>query len=581
MGRRLLPRLRQLLSHRSLPLAAAIVATSLAAPSLTAGLRQDDYLILAVLSGPPPLAELYPAPLDVFDFVGGSRERSQRMLDLGLLPWWTDPAIQIRFWRPASALTHWLDSASWPDLPVMMHAHSLLWFAALNVAVGLAYRRFMGPSWAAGLAVVLYAVDGGHAEGAGWVAYRNGVLGALWGVVALVAHDRWRRDGWRPGAVVGPAGLALSVLSAEAGAGTAGYLLAHAAALDRAPWTRRLAALVPYGVTLVLWQAVYHGLGYGVRGYVPEYISPVREPVEFAGALLVKAPVHLLSQWLGPLSDPYLYAWPRPSTLGTAAVVVGLAAALLPLLRRDPVARFWALGHVLAVVPLASAPLGRRYLFLVGVGAMGLLARAAWSLAHREPWPGRPVWIVAALVAAVLGWSHLVLAPRELFRASTEQGETVIERAAHTLPDDPAFREQIAVVANVPIAVWFSYSFFVRAVQGRPIAAHTRLLTSGPAPATLARLDERTLRVRQEGPPDRTFRAPGRPMARRQRIRLTGTEIEVTRVTRDGWPAEWVLRFDVPLEDATLRWLRWRSEDGGPRYVSFAPPAVGETLLLR
>jgi hypothetical protein len=581
MARRLLPRLRQLLSHRSLPVAAAIVATSLAAPSLTAGLRQDDYLILAVLSGPSPLAELYPAPLDVFDFVGGSRERSQRMLDLGLLPWWTDPALQIRFWRPASALTHWLDAASWPDLPMMMHAHSLLWFAALNVAVGLAYRRFMGPTWAAGLAAVLYAVDGGHAEGAGWIAYRNGVLATLWGVIALLAHDRWRRAGWRLGAVAGPGCLALSVLSAEAGAGTAGYLLAHAATLDRGAWTRRLAALVPYGVTLVLWQAVYQGLGYGVLGYVPEYISPVREPVEFARALLVKAPVHLLSQWLGPVSDPYLYAWPRPTTLVTAAIVVGLAAALLPLVKRDPVARFWALGHVLALLPLASAPLGRRYLFLVGVGAMGLLARVAWSLVHRDPRPGRPGWVVASAVAGVLGWSHLALGPWALFHASTQQGETVIERAADTLPDDPAFRGQLAVVANVPIAVWFSYSFFSRAVQGRPVAAHSRLLTSGTAPATLSRPDARTLRVRQEGPPDRTFRAPGRPMVRRQRIRLTGTDIEVTRVTPDGWPAEWVFRFDVPLEDAAVRWLRWRSDDGGPRYVSFAPPAVGETLRLR
>jgi hypothetical protein len=580
MGRRLGSGVRGLLSHRSLPVAAAILATSLAAPSLTAGLRQDDYLILAVLSGPPPLAELYPAPLDIFDFVGGARARTQRMLDLGLLPWWTDPAVQIRFWRPASALTHWLDSASWPALPVMMHVHSLLWFAALNVAVGLAYRRFMGPSWAAALAILLYAVDAGHAEGAGWIAYRNGVLGTFWGVVALQAHDRWRCSGWRPGAVVGPGCLALSVLSAEAGAGTAGYLLAHAAALDRAAWTRRLAALLPYGATLVVWQVVYHGLGYGAVGYVPEYISPVREPVDFARALWEKAPVHLLSQWLGPVSDPYLYAWPRPPALLTAAIAVGLAAALLPLLRRDRVARFWALGHALALVPLASAPLGRRYLFLVGVGAMGLLARAAWTLAQRDPRPARPAWIAAAVVAAVLGWSHLVLAPWAFFRASTEQGETVIERAADTLPDDPAFRGQIAVVAGVPIAVWFSYSFFIRAVQGRPVAAHTRLLTSGPAPATLSRPDARTLRVRRDGPPDRTFRAPGRPMARRQRIRLTGTDIEVTRVTPDGWPAEWVFRFDVPLEDPTLRWLRWRSDDGPPRYVSFAPPAVGETLRL-
>jgi len=46
--------------------------------------------------------------------------------------------------------------------PAVMHAHSLMWFGLLVVAVTLLYRRLMGLTLAAGLAALLYAVDDAH-----------------------------------------------------------------------------------------------------------------------------------------------------------------------------------------------------------------------------------------------------------------------------------------------------------------------------------------------------------------------------------------------------------------------------------
>lgn len=66
-------------------------------------------------------------------------------------------------------------------------------------------------------------------------------------------------------------------------------------------------------------------------------------------------------------------------------------------------------------------------------------------------------------------------------------------------------------------------------------------------------------------------------MTPRERIRLTGTNVEVSAVTEDGWPTEATFRFDQNLDGASLRWLRW--ESGG--LVSFHPPAVGETIVVR
>ena len=97
----------------------------------------------------------------------------------------------------------------------------------------------------------------------------------------------------------------------------------------------------------------------------------------------------------------------------------------------------------------------------------------------------------------------------------------------------------------------------------------------------LSRLDERTLVVRPEwgylsSPIDTLARGLGHPMRLGQRVELTGVTIEVTALTDDGRPAEATCRFEMPLEDPSLRWLRWK--DGA--FVEFRPPGVGERVRL-
>ena len=62
------------------------------------------------------------------------------------------------------------------------------------------------------------------------------------GVLAIIAHDRWRCHGRRLSAVFAPLLLVASLLSAEAGIGTVAYLFAHVVFLDRATWRRRVVA---------------------------------------------------------------------------------------------------------------------------------------------------------------------------------------------------------------------------------------------------------------------------------------------------------------------------------------------------
>jgi len=145
-------------------------------------------------------------------------------------------------------------------------------------------------------------------------------------------------------------------------------------------------------VVVAAWQVLYTGLGYGVLGAAPGYLNPLRERLQFAGALAKNGPILLVAQWTGPPSETFPTLSPGGAALrwvGAMLILIVIGAMLAPLLRRDPVARFWALGQTLAVVPICAAVPHDRYLFFVGLGAMGLLAQFACSLLDREYWRTR------------------------------------------------------------------------------------------------------------------------------------------------------------------------------------------------
>ncbi|MFQ5853547.1 MAG: hypothetical protein ACE5JU_23560 [Candidatus Binatia bacterium] len=154
--------------------------------------------------------------MQIFSILNGDPQRIRRYMEWGTLPWWTVEDFRIAFFRAFSILTMWLDYQLWPDLPALMHLQSLLWFGALVATAGVFYRRMMGVTCAAGLAALLYAIDDAHAFPAAWLANRNHLLAAFFGLLCILTHDRWRREGWDWGVVLSPICLALALLSGEA-----------------------------------------------------------------------------------------------------------------------------------------------------------------------------------------------------------------------------------------------------------------------------------------------------------------------------------------------------------------------------
>ncbi len=581
---------RTALGWRRLPLAVAALAVVLGAPALWTGLQVDDYLARVIMMRTPFAEEHYDGPLSMFDFVSGDPERTHALIDLGLLPWWTLENVRLRFFRPITVVTHWLDYQLWPDSAFLMHAHNLLWFALAMAAVAVLYRRLMAPAWLAGLAALLYTIDDAHSMAAGWVANRNGSLMVLFGALALLAHVRWRRapdpDGgtrastW-PWAILAHGSLLLSVFSNEGGIAVCAYLFAYAIFLDRGTLRVRILTLAPYAVLIVLWRLAYNAMDYGTWGS-RAYVDPVRSPLRFAAAVAERAPALFMGQWAFPPSDIQLMV-PFAVQVGLAiagtAVFVCITAALLPLLRRDRLARFWFTGMLLSLIPIcAPFPMDRLLLF-VGIGAMGLLAQ--FIAAVMQAGPEKPPRAIRTLCWGLIAL-HLILAPM-LFPARIIGfalfGDT-LKTCIDSVPIDEDVSNRTVVAINAPNPFFMYYIPLMRALEAKPIPMHMRNLGPAnllPGRVSMTREDERTIVVWSNlGFLWVLVRDSAYPLNVGEVVRLSGMSAEVRAIAPQGWPHKVAFTFDKPLEDPSLQWIRFKSGI----FVPWTPPRVGESLEL-
>lgn len=582
----LLSRLRRALvsalSHRLLPFALAFVAMGFALPSIDGGWQLDDLYHRAILLG-----RIGGSPWGMFSVFAGGPGWLHGFVDSGQVPWWTAAHFHVAFFRFLTVATHRLDYALWPDSAALMHAQSVLWYGLLVGAVSFLYRRLLGPGWVAGLAALAYAIDDGHALPVAWVANRNALVATFFGLLCVLVYDRRRRDGWRPGSWLGPLLLACTLAAGELGASTLAYLVAHALFIDPAPWRRRLVALVPYGTVAACWMSAYKAFEFGVIGS-GLYIDPGADPAGFVAALEDRAPFSLLGQWtaipadaggiLAPLCPPHMWFY-------ALAFVLVLLVVLVPLLRHDAPARFFATGMVLSIVPISSAMPANRQLLFVGLGAMGLLAQLVHAAFAGAPWsPSARAWRYAARGFLVLLLpAHLVLALSfPLQAASVREIGAPIHTAIASLPADPRLAEQDLIVVNTPEYLFFVASIFpLHEIAGQPVPRHVRALASGLSSVDVTRRDAETLDVHLDhglffGAIARFFHSERDPLSPGQIISLSGLTVTILETGPGDSPTRIRYRFDRPLDDGGLRWVRW--QDG--IYVPFSLPAPGATVHL-
>lgn len=569
-----------MLAHRWLPLAVAILSAIAMIPALTGGFQFDDWFQRATMLGYGDTP-----PIQVFvQYIDRAHNLSQ--MDFGTMPWWGSPNLHQAFLRYASTLTMMLDYRLWPNHPALMHLHSLLWLSLAVLAAALLYREVLGAAWVAGLAALMYALDGAHAVPAAYLANRNALIACFFGFLSLLAFVRWRKYGNPRTRWLSVLMLALSLSAGEMGLATVAYLFSYALTVDRDGIRSRLMRLVPHGAVLGAWALIYKLGNFGSHGS-GFYMDPLHDPLGFAGSFCQRAAFLLMGQW-SPIPAEMSMANPP----GTSAffhmsvfsfVIAALVAVLfVPLILRDPMARFWGLGALLSLIPIGAVGPENRLLGFVGLGSMALLAQLTEFVFARSSdvsvpraWKGF-AWAATLILLLV----HLIAAPllgiaRIDYQASVSSR---MMRAMASVPSDPRIESQDLVLINPPdhislvTAIWA-----VHRLGNLPMPRHMRALSSGGT-LEVTRVGPRSLRVRF---PDGFFptafsrfvRSPNERFSPGQHFELPGFSVVVESLDAQGDPEQVLYEFPVPLEDPSLRWMSWH--DG--TYLLWTPLDVGQT----
>lgn len=555
------------------------IATLLALPSAFAPLVADDFahaLKWQAWRAHGSLAELPQLLNDFFAFVKGPGDAAR---EIERWTWWTAPDLKIAFWRPLAAATHAMDHWLWPASAPWMHLHSLLWFVALLLALHVLYRRLASPLSSV-LALALYAWDDQRGMVLAWVANRNALIAGCFGVSALVAHDRWRRSGWRMGAWLGPLLLASALLSAEMAIATVGYLLAYTLYLDREPGWKRWLRLLPYLLVVALWQTSYLVGGYGVEA-TGFYAHPLKQPLEFAVRVLEHAPVLALAS-LTPFPADTWFLLPVGGKLAIFAASLAVLFVFLRVIRRELAgsaeSRFWMLGAALSLLPICATFPSDRNLVFVGFGAAPVMAAVIWR--SLQPPLGS---LATRLAVGALVLFHFVLAPLMLPAKSvmTLALQHMMRQADESVPKDESVTGRVLTVVWTSSEAPLGFSWAQRSAEGAPLPGKTRLLALSNAPVTVRRVDARTLRIHSaagwfDSAMHQLSRGPSRPFHAGDSVRLSDVTVLVAETTRDGRPATVEFRWATPLESPERLWMRGDEL----RLVSWVPPAVGDEVVL-
>jgi hypothetical protein len=532
-------------------------------PALRSPLFVDDYFQNAMVHGNYPAPR---GPFDLYDFVGDA-DRSA-LMDRGLLPWWTDPRLTLRFLRPLSSALLWLDHRVFGD-PFACHLHSFVWWAAAVLAARPLYRRGLSRR-AALLATIVFGLSPCHVLPLVWLANRNALVSMTLGIVGLGALVRYRERPRARDLAASASCFGLALLGGEHALGFGGYVLARAMTARRSTRPRRLAALAAFAVPAAAYLCARVALGYGTVGS-GVYFDPLSDPSEF----LQHAPRRLLTLlaqgWL--TLDPTMVneatsRWVLGIlTIGGALVlVVPVRRALASLEERGREHATWLLvGSALSLSPvLAVAPAPR----LLGVSMLGiaytvgLVLDRAWF--PREPETGSAAGEWTAMVALGLGFAHLVHAPAIARLAShlyRTEAMGYCRRAA-------AFRAQLRDPASSDVVVVRSFDpgLFVIPwaldASGAP-PARWRVLGLG-GHVLVSRPDARTLEVvAPEGqslvPPGENglFRGEGARFTPGQVVRCGSVRATVLDVN-DAGPRRVRFEFESDLESPSRVWLNDR-----------------------
>jgi hypothetical protein len=549
---------------------------------VTAPLLEDDVIHRGMLLDRAP--GVHWSPFELYDFVGGPTRPASLMRDRGLLPWFTDGDLELRFFRPLSSAVLAMDARLFGERTWLCRLHSLLWFLGILGLVAALHRRFLSAS-TAGAATLIYAVSAGHALPVSWIAARHTLVCTAFSLLAFWWHVRAREDGWSAGRWLSPLAFAVGLLAGEMTLGAVAVVGAWEIFGRRDPIRERIVGLAPVVSLAFVYLACYAAMGYGARGSgaytglgggFSDALTVLRHFLILVGELAAATP-----------SDAFGLGSAR---VQTSAALWGatMALALLAVYRfarphvdqhEAAALRWMPIAAAAAALPGALALVGGRVLTLALLPATGVVAvvlvrgTAAVRLCGVRT-------LARALMAVAIGgfaFGHFVVGPAmrtiigfELARLAREQHELAMRMA-------PCAGVMVLVAAADPTVATYVPATLVLRDRG---PERLRVLSMAASDHRIDNVTRTGFDLTTHGSErvrsvwERLYRSG--PLAAGTRVRVAGLDATVIQ-DRDGAPVRVRFDFGEPLDSPHLCLLQWR--DG--RIVPLRPPAPGETIDLR
>ncbi len=560
-------------------LLAALLAHS---PGLGLGFMADDFGMQLVMDGRLESASW--KPWSLYDF-GSFADAPLRSLENGAFPWWTDADWHVRFLRPLSSLSLWLDHALFGSSAIAGHLVSLVLFLLLLFAMRRLYARLGLGSVAALLAVLIFAVDSAALMPVGWIANRNSLLEALFAVLAVHAGlAALERPSPRRVAI----SLLLATLAVAAKESGLHVFLVLVFLFIRERRNASHARLFKIASAVCVAFALVYTLCYALAGFGSNalfYPMPWRSPLEFARralAIFICAPLSAVS----PFSADVLVlqpAWFWP-VLGVALLLGLIVLRFVGLkVRHASSASFLLVWGALALLPQAGAPPSDRLMFtpmlawsaliaLYLTKTLGAASRAGTSaIERRVAWTvgATSIGLSAVFVAALgINLARGAGLMRGVTRDADVGPETLGVRHAFLMQVSPS-----ALIALNPRAAWI--------FLGGSENVRLHPMQSGQRALSWTRISERRFALETRDDPFLSNPFESVFLTRR----LLPSESRVWNclgysVRGTAEPDGALRRIEVELE-SSLDDPRWRflvPREG--RLTHRSPPAIGESFEL-
>ncbi|MBA3819345.1 MAG: hypothetical protein H0X17_10665 [Deltaproteobacteria bacterium] len=306
------------------------------------------------------------------------------------------------YWRPVVTASYALDWRLGGGSPVFYHLMNTLWHGGVGVLSFLVLRRWIGATWPAFVAALIFAVHPTKAESVAWISGRTDVLCMLAVLVATIGISR-RLRGARGGIALEVLGTALAYTTKEqaivlpAFAAVEAWVAAGRPAVDRFLVVR---------ILKVAWIQVLIAVGYlAVRGQV----MPIRAAASEGGGsqIPILSHVQIVCETLG-----------RFIALTVAPIELSIQQALVQLTPENQLVHSTPhvlLGALAIVAAIAVGWLARRRLPAVTMGiAFYFITLAPTSnfvytemaTLISERFLYLPSLGIALVIGAVLAWSH-------------------------------------------------------------------------------------------------------------------------------------------------------------------------------